>query len=169
MAVRDGRLLAPRLGRAPVASVGGAWRLSVDRKGSLEGLAITASDADRPLGAHEVRIEVRAAGLNFRDVLNALGMYPEEVPLGSEAAGVVIEVGAEVHDLVPGDRVMGLASHAFGSRAVAERDMVVPMPSGFSFVEGAAIPVVYLTAYYGLFDLGGLRRGERLLVHAAAG
>ncbi|MDG4809397.1 type I polyketide synthase [Micromonospora sp. WMMD1120] len=169
LAVRDGRLLAPRLGRAPSAPTGAAWRLSVQRRGSLEGLAITGSAADRPLGAHEVRIEVRAAGLNFRDVLIALGLYPGDAPLGSEAAGVVLDVGADVHDLAPGDRVLGLVLDAFGSRAVADRRTVVPMPAGFSFVEAAAIPVVYLTAYYGLFDLAGLRRGERLLVHAAAG
>ncbi|MGC4750775.1 hypothetical protein ACLQ28_34720, partial [Micromonospora sp. DT201] len=64
---------------------------------------------------------------------------------------------------------MGLVMDGFGTRAVSDRRMVVPMPAGFSFVEAAAVPLVFLTAYYGLFDLGGLRRGERLLVHAAAG
>ncbi|MGC4750768.1 alcohol dehydrogenase catalytic domain-containing protein, partial [Micromonospora sp. DT201] len=73
----------------------------------------------------EVRIGVRAAGLNFRDVLIALGMYPGEAPLGSEAAGVVIEVGTDVHDLTPGDRVMGLVMDGFGTRAVSDRRMVV--------------------------------------------
>ncbi|KOV64276.1 alcohol dehydrogenase catalytic domain-containing protein, partial [Streptomyces sp. MMG1121] len=62
----------------------------------------------RALAAGEVRIAVRAAGLNFRDVLIALGMYPGEAPLGSEGAGVVVEVGSGVVDLCPGDRVMGL-------------------------------------------------------------
>jgi NADPH:quinone reductase-like Zn-dependent oxidoreductase/acyl carrier protein len=107
--------------------------------------------------------------LNFRDVLIALGMYPGEAPVGSEAAGVVLEVGAGVTDLKPGDRVFGLVPDAFGPVAVADRRTVVPMPSGLSFVEAAAVPVVYLTAYYGLVDLAGLRAGERLLVHAAAG
>ncbi|MGC4750737.1 alcohol dehydrogenase catalytic domain-containing protein, partial [Micromonospora sp. DT201] len=125
MAVRDGRLLAPRLGRAPVAPVGGAWRLSVERKGSLDGLAITAAAPDRPLEAHEVRIGVRAAGLNFRDVLIALGLYPGDAEMGTEASGVVIEVGADVHDLAPGDRVMGLVMDGFGTRAVSDRRMVV--------------------------------------------
>jgi len=168
LAVRGGGLLAPRLGRAP-AAVGGAWRLSIERKGSLEGLAIVSSAGDRPLGVHEVRVGVRAAGLNFRDVLIALGVYPGDAPLGSEAAGVVVEVGSGVEDLVPGDRVMGLVLDAFGSVAVTDRRMIVPMPAGFSFAQAAAVPVVYLTAYYGLVDLAGLVRGERLLVHAAAG
>ena len=169
LVVREGRLLAPRLARASAETAGGAWRLGVERKGSLEGLGIMPSEADRALGVHEVRIGVRAAGLNFRDVLIALGLYPGDAPLGSEAAGVVLEVGSEVRDLSPGDRVVGLVLDAFGPVAVADRRMVVPMPEGFSFAQAAAVPVVYLTAYYGLVDLADLRQGERLLVHAAAG
>jgi acyl transferase domain-containing protein/NADPH:quinone reductase-like Zn-dependent oxidoreductase/acyl carrier protein len=169
LAVRDGRLLAPRLGRVPQGVTGTAWRLGTKRKGSLEDLAIVPSEGGRPLGVGEVRVAVRAAGLNFRDVLIALGMYPGEAPLGSEAAGVVLEVGAAVTDLKPGDRVFGLIADAFGPVAVADRRTIVPMPAGLSFVEAAAVPVVYLTAYYGLVDLAGLRAGERLLVHAAAG
>ncbi|WP_405162984.1 SDR family NAD(P)-dependent oxidoreductase [Nocardia sp. NBC_01499] len=180
-AVRDGRLLVPRLGRVPAAPTArsaatgeathGAelWRLSIGRKGSLEDLAIVPSDGGRPLGVGEVRIGIRAAGLNFRDVLIALGMYPGEAPLGSEAAGVVLEVGSEVTDLAPGDRVLGLITESFGPVAVADRRAIVPMPSCLSFTEAAAVPVVYLTAYYGLVDLADLRDGERLLVHAAAG
>ena len=169
LAVREGRVLAPRLGRAQTTGTGGTWRLGIGRKGSLEDLAVLPSDGGRPLGVGEVRVGVRAAGLNFRDVLIALGMYPGEAPLGSEAAGVVLEVGSEVTDLVPGDRVFGLIPDAFGPVAVTDRRTVAPMPAGLSFVEAAAVPVVYLTAYYGLVDLAGLRPGERLLVHAAAG
>ncbi|WP_370592635.1 type I polyketide synthase [Streptomyces sp. NBRC 109706] len=172
LALRNGRgALAPRLGRAeaPKVSSGAPWRLGSTAKGSLENLSIIGSDGGRALGTNEVRIGVRAAGLNFRDVLIALGLYPGEAPLGSEAAGVVLEVGSGVDDLAVGDRVFGLILDSFGSVAVADRRMVVPIPETFSFVEAAAIPVVYLTAYYGLVDLAGLRRGERLLVHAAAG
>ncbi|MEU4804935.1 SDR family NAD(P)-dependent oxidoreductase [Actinosynnema sp. NPDC023587] len=168
VAVRGGRVLVPRLVRAVVPPVG-AWRLSIERKGSLDDLAIVGSDGDRPLGTREVRVGVRAAGLNFRDVLIALGLYPGDAPLGSEAAGVVLEVGAEVADLEPGDRVMGLVLDSFGPVAVADRRMIVSMPEGFSFAEAAAVPVVYLTALYGLVDLANLSRGERVLVHAAAG
>uniref|UniRef100_UPI00389A3550 SDR family NAD(P)-dependent oxidoreductase n=1 Tax=Streptomyces kaniharaensis TaxID=212423 RepID=UPI00389A3550 len=169
LAVREGRLTAPRLGRAPAAAADDLWRLAITRKGSLENLAIVPSEAGRPLGAGEVRIGVRAAGLNFRDVLIALGMYPGEAPLGSEAAGVVLEVGSGVTDLVPGDRVFGLVTDAFGPVTVADRRTVAPMPAGLTFAEAAAVPVVYLTAYYGLVDLADLRAGEKLLVHAAAG
>ncbi|MFJ3794602.1 SDR family NAD(P)-dependent oxidoreductase [Kitasatospora sp. NPDC090091] len=169
-AVRGGRLLAPRLARVSASlPAGGAWRLAVGRAGSLEDLALVPSDGGRPLGAGEVRVDVRAAGVNFRDVLIALGMYPGDAPLGSEAAGVVVEVGAEVTDLKPGDRVFGLILDAFGPVAVADRRTIVRMPSSLTFAQAAAVPVVYLTAYYGLVDLAGLRAGERVLVHAAAG
>ncbi|MFF2411950.1 SDR family NAD(P)-dependent oxidoreductase, partial [Streptomyces sp. NPDC058092] len=171
LALRTGGTLAPRLSRAALAGTpaDAAWRLGVAEKGSLEGLALVPSGADRPLDAHEVRIGVRAAGLNFRDVLIALGMYPGEAPLGSEAAGVILEVGSGVTDLAPGDRVMGLVLDSFGPMAIADRRRVAPMPAGFTFAQAAAVPLVYLTAYYGLVDLAGLRAGERLLVHAAAG
>ncbi|MEK8142983.1 alcohol dehydrogenase catalytic domain-containing protein [Streptomyces sp. M10(2022)] len=138
----------------------GAWRLSIEREGSLDGLEIVRSGADRPLAVNEVRVGVRAAGLNFRDVLIALGTYPGEAPLGSEAAGVVLEVGSEVTDLVPGARVMGLVPDGFGPVAIADRRMVVPMPVGWSFTEAASVPLVFLTAYYGLVDLAGLRRAS---------
>ena len=169
LAIRAGTLLAPRLGPAPAGVGEGAWRLGVERKGSLDGLAIMESDGDRPLGPDEVRVGVRAAGLNFRDVLIALGLYPGDAPLGSEAAGVVLEVGSAVTDLTPGDRVMGLVLDAFGSMAVTDRRMVVPVPDGWSYAQAAAVPVIFLTAYYGLVDLAGLQRRERVLVHAAAG
>ncbi|MFE0422631.1 SDR family NAD(P)-dependent oxidoreductase, partial [Streptomyces sp. NPDC058953] len=168
LAVREGRLTVPRLGRT-TALPQGAWRLSVGRSGSLDDLTMLPSDGDRPLDAHEVRIAVRAAGLNFRDVLIALGMYPGKAEMGTEASGTVLEVGADVTDLAPGDRVFGLVGDSFGPVAVVDRRMVAPMPEGWSFTDAAAVPVVYLTAYYGLVHLAGLRAGERVLIHAAAG
>ncbi|MFF3690544.1 SDR family NAD(P)-dependent oxidoreductase [Streptomyces sp. NPDC002187] len=168
LAVREGRLTVPRLAKAAVLP-DDAWRLMAADKGSLDGLAILPSDGDRPLGAGDVRIGVRAAGLNFRDVLIALGMYPGEADMGTEAAGVVLEVGAEVTDLAPGDRVFGLVADSFGPVAVSDRRMLAPMPADWSFAEAASVPIVYLTAYRGLFDLADLQAGERLLVHAAAG
>nr|WP_241678774.1 type I polyketide synthase [Streptomyces lasalocidi] len=169
VALRGGDLLVPRLARTPAQPTGRAWRLGIERKGSLDGLALLPSDGDRPLGAREVRVGIRAAGLNFRDVLIALGTYPGEAPLGSEAAGVVLEVGAEVTDLAPGDRVMGLLMDPFGPVGITDHRMIVPMPTGWSFTQGAAMPLVFLTAYYALSELAGVRPGERLLVHAAAG
>ncbi|MFF2545519.1 SDR family NAD(P)-dependent oxidoreductase [Kitasatospora sp. NPDC058063] len=178
LALRTGPPLLPRLvrGGRPDGTLslpdGAAWRLTADGRGSVEDIAAEPAPAAlAPLGKGEVRIAVRAAGLNFHDVIAALGLDPdpEQQGLGSEGAGTVIEVGPGVDDLVPGDRVMGIFGGAFGPTAVADRRTVARIPAGWSFARAASVPVVFLTAYYGLFDLGGLRRGESVLVHAAAG
>ena len=92
-----------------------AWRLDAGSGGTLESLALVPSpEAERELQPGEVRVAVRAAGVNFRDVLIALGMYPGAAMIGGEGAGVVLEVGAGVEDLAPGDRVMGLLGGGFG-------------------------------------------------------
>ncbi|QNP65820.1 SDR family NAD(P)-dependent oxidoreductase [Streptomyces genisteinicus] len=168
LAVRDGEVFAPRLGTAPSVA-DDAWRLAVTRKGSLDGVEITPGDARRPLAAGEVRLSVRAAGVNFRDVLIALGLYPQDAPLGAEAAGVVLETGADVTGLAPGDRVFGIVTDSFGPVAVAHAGLLARMPEAWTFTEAASVPVAYATALYGLVDRGGLRAGERVLVHAAAG
>ncbi|MFF2021969.1 SDR family NAD(P)-dependent oxidoreductase [Streptomyces sp. NPDC058171] len=168
IAVRGEQMFAPRL-RAATAPADDAWHLSATRKGSLEDVEIVPSDARRPLAADEVRIAVRAAGVNFRDVLIALGLYPDDVPLGAEAAGVVLEVGSAVTDVAPGDRVFGIVMESFGPVAVAHRTLVARMPDGWTYAQAASVPVAYATAYYGLVDLAGLSAGERVLVQAAAG
>ncbi|XBQ38175.1 SDR family NAD(P)-dependent oxidoreductase [Streptomyces rapamycinicus] len=175
--VCDGRFEVPRLARAntPESSPltipdDRAWLLEQPRSGTLQDLALVPTDtAERPLRPGEVRIDVRAAGLNFRDVLIALGTYPGEAVIGAEAAGVVLEVGPEAHDLAPGDRVFGLVGGGFGAVAIADRRMLAVIPDGWSFTTAASVPVVFATAYYGLVDLGGLSAGESVLIHAAAG
>ncbi|MFF9898017.1 type I polyketide synthase [Streptomyces longispororuber] len=179
VAVRGDVVWVPRLARAgggaldvPAADV---WQLGVTDRGTLENLALlpVAEDAPewagRPLGAGEVRVEVRAAGVNFRDALIALGMYPGDAVMGTEGAGVVVEVGADVTDLAVGDRVLGLVDGGFGPLAVADARMVARIPEGWSFAQAASVPTVFLTAYYALRDLADLQAGESLLVHAAAG
>jgi acyl transferase domain-containing protein/NADPH:quinone reductase-like Zn-dependent oxidoreductase len=171
LALRDGRVLVPRLRpvAAPLAAdPAGRWTVRVGTPGSLDGLAVAAAE-DRPLGPREVRLAVSAAGVNFRDVLIALGMYPGAAAIGSEAAGTVVEVGADVGDLAPGDAVFGLVPDAFGPEAVADRRGLVAVPPGWSETQAAALPVVFTTALYGLRDLAGLRSGETVLVHAGAG
>ncbi|GAA2118269.1 hypothetical protein GCM10009802_19820 [Streptomyces synnematoformans] len=161
--LRDDPPLTPPAGAS-------AWRLDTARPGTLESLQLRpATEAVEPLAPGTVRVSVRAAGLNFRDVLMALGMYPGEQIMGSEGAGVVTEVGPGVTDLAPGDRVLGLLPHSFGPLAVADRRMLAPMPTGWTFAQAAAVPVVFLTAYYGLRDLGRLGKGDAVLVHAATG
>jgi mycoketide-CoA synthase len=176
LAVRDGEVLVPRLARHAADSrlvpppEAGAWKLSATRAGTLEDLALRpCPDAEAPLEAGQVRVSVRAAGLNFRDVLIALGMYPEEAVIGSEGAGVVVEVGSGVEGLAPGDRVMGVLLGGFGLLAVADRRLLARVPEQWSFAQAASVPIAFLTAYYALVDLAGLQSGESLLVHAAAG
>jgi acyl transferase domain-containing protein/NADPH:quinone reductase-like Zn-dependent oxidoreductase/short-subunit dehydrogenase/acyl carrier protein len=176
VAIRAGAIRVPRLVRAgsdgalrPPAGEP-TWRLDVTSAGTLENLALIACpEARAPLEPGQVRIQVRAAGLNFRDVLIALGMYPGAARIGSEVAGVLVEVGSGVRGLAPGDRVLGMLAGGFGPLAVADQRMVARMPEAWSFAEAASIPIVFLTAYYALVDLARLQAGETLLVHSAAG
>ncbi|MFF8961061.1 SDR family NAD(P)-dependent oxidoreductase, partial [Streptomyces sp. NPDC014894] len=177
LAIRRGAVYAPRLARVPAAGPltppagDSAWRMDIEDKGALDRLTLVPSpESQAPLEPGQVRVAVRAAGLNFRDVLNALGMYPGDAGLmGSEGAGTVLETGPGVTDLAPGDRVLGMLPGAFGPLTVVDRRMIAPMPDGWTFAEAASVPIVFMTAYYALHDLAGLRRGESLLVHAAAG
>jgi acyl transferase domain-containing protein/NADPH:quinone reductase-like Zn-dependent oxidoreductase/NADP-dependent 3-hydroxy acid dehydrogenase YdfG len=175
LAIRAGQPVAPRLARArgngDLLPIAGPWRVGITAKGSIDNLAVLACpEAEAPLTDGQVRVGVRAAGLNFRDVLNALGLYPGEAgPLGRECAGVVLDVGPGVTGLSVGDRVFGLVPGSFAPVAVADRRMIARMPGDWTFEQGASVPAVYLTAYHALVDLAGLRRGESLLVHAAAG
>ncbi|WP_413106119.1 type I polyketide synthase [Streptomyces sp. Inha503] len=175
--VREGTVLGQRMARVssgtallPPAGIR-EWRLDMHTKGVLEDLALLPSpDATEALGENDIRVEMRAAGLNFRDVLNALGMYPGEAgPLGTEGAGVVTEVGSAVKDLVPGDKVMGIFSGSFGPVAITDRRVVARIPDGWTFEQAASTPIVFLTAYYAMVDLGGLQAGQSVLVHSAAG
>ncbi|RSM36830.1 hypothetical protein DMA12_38835, partial [Amycolatopsis balhimycina DSM 5908] len=89
--------------------------------------------------------------------------------MGGEAAGVVLETGAEVTGFAVGDRVFGMVPQGFGPLVVADARTLAPIPAGWSFERAASLPVVFLTAWYGLVDLARVRPGERVLIHAAAG
>ncbi|MFF4583274.1 SDR family NAD(P)-dependent oxidoreductase, partial [Streptomyces sp. NPDC001389] len=181
-ALRGSTARVPRLARRTAADAlrpapgATGWRLTTGAAGTpgaagtLDALALTDNPAaTAPLAEGQVRIAVRAAGVNFRDALIALGMYPGEATLGSEAAGVVVETGPGTVGLAVGDRVFGMIPESFGPLAVADHRMVARMPRGWTFTEAASVPVVFLTAYYALVDLAGLKAGQTLLVHSAAG
>ncbi len=175
-AIREGvvhtaRLVRPHAHDAIVAPPGAAtWRLEAREPGTLENLTlIDAPEALSPLAPGQVRVAVRAAGLNFRDVMIALDMYPGGGSIGSEGAGVVVEVAADVTRFVPGDRVFGMLPHAFGTVAICDHRTLAPIPSDWGFVQAAAVPIAFLTAYYALVDLADVQAGEAVLVHAAAG
>nr|ABB86410.1 GelC [Streptomyces hygroscopicus subsp. duamyceticus] len=173
LAVRGGAVWVPRLTRVEPGlrvPAQASWHLDSAEYGTLDNLALLPDEAEpAPPAAGQVRIEVRAAGLNFRDVLVALGMYPGRSVIGTEGAGVVTEVGPGVTGLAVGDRVMGLFSGSFGPLATADARTVIRMPEGWSFGTAAGVPVAYLTALYALQDLGRVQPGETVLVHAAAG
>ena len=187
IALRDGkrfvsRLRRVRLGRTEsshksiVSPQETAFRLDVDNPGALESLTLRQLREREP-GPGEVSIRVIAAGMNFRDVMLALGMLPPmDVPgsngrtvLGFECSGVVDACGEGVEGLGPGDEVMAVAVGAFASRVVTRAEMTVPKPEGFSFEEAAGVPLAFVTAHYGLTHLAQLRAGERVLIHAATG
>ncbi|MFE3024882.1 type I polyketide synthase, partial [Nocardia tengchongensis] len=173
IALRAGQAYVPRLRRVAADRLvppAGPWRLDAPVRGTLENLALVpAPEALAALAPGHVRVSVRAGGLNFRDVLFALDMYPDEMMLGGEGAGVVTEVAPDVDRFRVGDRVMGLMPGALGPHGVVDHRMLAPIPDGWSFSEAAVVPIVFLTAYYGLVDLGRLKAGEKVLVHAAAG
>ncbi|MGW7616610.1 SDR family NAD(P)-dependent oxidoreductase [Streptomyces antimycoticus] len=178
LALRAGRALVPRLVHAGTGGAGlvgpveqpEAWRLDTAGTATLENVVpVPCPEVLEPLGAGQVRIAVRAAGVNFRDVLVGLGMVPGQTGLGGEGAGVVVDIGPEVTHVSVGDRVMGILDQAFGPLAVTDARLLAPIPDGWSFRQAAAVPVAYLTAWYGLTDLAGLRPGESVLIHAATG
>ncbi|MEU4839091.1 SDR family NAD(P)-dependent oxidoreductase [Nocardia testacea] len=178
LAVRGAAVHVPRIQRAgapaltvPVTGTG-AWTLTLRDKGTLaaDNFRITHDpEPPAPLAPGQVRIGMRAVGLNFRDVLIALGTYPDpNGRIGGEGAGVVLEVAPDVTGFAPGDRVFGLIP-GVGSTAVTDQRLLARIPRGWSFAQAAAVPIVYATAYHGLVDLAAARPGETLLLHAATG
>jgi len=150
----------------------GTWRLEVSRPGSLERVRPCAVTRRAPQ-AEEVEIRVRAAGLNFKDVLLALGVVPgrqtRDLALGAECAGEVTRVGAAVEGLSPGDPVVAVAEGSLGSFVTAPAALVARKPDALSFAQAATLPIVFMTAHYALDRLAELEAGERVLIHAASG
>lgn len=129
---------------------------------------------DPQVAAGEVRIAVRAAGINFADLLARTGMYPDAPKppcvVGYEVAGEVESVGEGVEAVSVGDRVMaGTRFGGYAELVSVPATEVLPLPAALSFEQGAAVPVNYATAYAGIVIMGGLREGDRILIHAAAG
>jgi NADPH:quinone reductase len=132
------------------------------------------SVASRPLGTGEVRVAIRAAGLNFPDVLMVSGEYQlkPELPFtpGMEASGDIVEIGSDVSGVAVGDRVMVKMRHgAFTDEAVVMPSQLTPLPRTFDYAEGATFLAAHGTAYHALVDRGQLKSGETLLVHGAGG
>ncbi|MGH8793932.1 MAG: SDR family NAD(P)-dependent oxidoreductase, partial [Stackebrandtia sp.] len=133
--------------------------------------------SERRPGPGEVAVDVRAAGLNYRDILVAAGLVPParrdigtgEPMLGLECAGTIAETGPGVSGLAPGRPVMAMAAGSLASRVTIDAAMAIPMPEGMDFTAAAALPVTALTVTYALEQLAHLAPGETVLIHSAAG
>ncbi|KAI4729293.1 polyketide synthase [Aureobasidium sp. EXF-10728] len=135
--------------------------------GSLDSFYFV-DDEPKPLGDNEVEIEVKATGMNFKDVVVSMGQLNQPY-IGVECAGVIAAVGKNVADVKVGQSVMAMTEGAYSSYARCLSTSVAPLPGNLDFAAASTIPVVFCTAYYGLFDLGRLTEGESVLIHAAAG
>jgi acyl transferase domain-containing protein len=167
-ALRGGERRAPRLAPVP-ASSSAPRQWTIPARGSIDNLALQPSGRRAP-GPGEVEVEVEASALNFRDVLNVLGMYPGDPGApGLEFCGRVARTGEGVAGFEPGARVMGLAFGAFQSFITTPAELAVPVPPGLGPIEAATLPNAFLTAYHCLVHLGRLQRGARVLIHAATG
>ncbi|MFJ8754508.1 SDR family NAD(P)-dependent oxidoreductase [Streptomyces sp. NPDC102441] len=179
---RHGRYV-PRVTRRPATPGAVTWQkpafysLRVQRPGPAYDLVWRPTPPPAPPGPGEVTIEVRAAGLNYRDVLQAqaiLAPQPgtddsREHPAGYECAGVVTAVGEAVSSLVPGDRVCALGRGSLSSHLTVDAQVVSPLPDDLDFVAAATIPLASLTAQYSLGHVARLTREQTVLIHAAAG
>ncbi len=159
---RDFATLNRQIHTEPVA-------LRIGRSGSLDSLHFVEAHDDDPQ-ADDIRIRVVAVGLNFRDVLNALGQYPGDAgPLGFECAGIVIATGPGVGTLSVGDPVVARASGCFASYVNVSETFAAKIPGDLTFAQAASVPVAFMTAYHALINLAKIGPGARVLIHAASG
>jgi NADPH:quinone reductase-like Zn-dependent oxidoreductase len=173
---RGGERRVARLRRLRHGTAGGLevpkgqpYRLEITSRGQLDNVALRPAARQQP-GPGQVEIRVQATGLNFRDVLNVLNLYPGDPgPLGGECAGEVVAVGPGVEHFRAGDQVLGLAPASFASYVTTLAEFVAVKPEHLSHDEAATIPICFLTAHLALRRLGNMKRGERVLIHAASG
>ncbi|KAH7254804.1 hypothetical protein B0J15DRAFT_446835 [Fusarium solani] len=142
-------------------------KVAVGTYGALDSLYFK-DDIELPLAEDEIEIKVAATGMNFKDVVIAMGQVSSPY-LGVECSGIVSKVGSEVTSLSVGDRVCAMSLGAYSTFARCPATSAAIIPENMSFETAASIPVVYSTAYYGIVNLAHLQPGERILIHAASG
>ncbi len=147
-----------------------SFRLEIAERGILDNLQLVPTNRSQP-GVGEVEIRVFATGLNFIDVLDALGALPFErdSEFGVECAGEIVAIGEGVEDYRVGDAVMAIAFGSFSKHVTVKSHLVAPIPDGLNFEEAAAIPVNFVTAYYALHQIANITAKDKVLIHAAAG
>ena len=173
LAVRQGKLLASRL--LPWARSGhltvprsSDYVLAPTERGAIDNLRLNEVDVPPPDEGY-VQVQVEAAGLNFRDVLNVLGLYPGDPgPIGGDFAGIVTQLGSDITGIEVGQRVYGFMQGAFCSRFNVPVQFMAPLPDGLNSVAAATIPAAALTVRLA-FDWAQLQPGDRVLIHAASG
>lgn len=151
-------------------------RLDISQPGRLDRLKWIADQASAP-GDGEVEARVMAVGLNFRDVMLAMGLLPEDAvengfagpTLGLEFSGIITKTGKGVTDFAPGDKVTGFAPACFASHVHTPQNAITHMPEGLDFASAAAFPTVFITAWYALKHLARIEKGDKLLIHGGAG
>jgi epothilone polyketide synthase D len=173
---RGGVRLSPRI--APVASQNAgslaipraeSYYLQCSSSGSMDSLELQARARPVPQ-AGQVEVRIQAAGLNFSDVMKALGVYPgDNQSLGAECSGIVQGVGEGVTQFQHGDEVMGIAPTSFAPYSCTDARLLVRKPGQLRFEEAAGTPIAFLTAAYGLHRLARIRPCERVLIHSASG
>ncbi|HEX4038891.1 MAG TPA: SDR family NAD(P)-dependent oxidoreductase, partial [Acidobacteriaceae bacterium] len=167
VAFRGGERLVSRIRmREAKAGLEVPKKLVIETRGSLDALRVEAAQR-REVRPGCVEIEVRAAGLNFREVLNVLGMVTGA--LGSECAGRVIAVGEGVRGLAEGDEVIAFAAGSHDGYVIADARLVVRQPRNLTAVQAATLPTAFLTSAYTLQNVAKIGRGDRVLIHAATG
>lgn len=168
VAWREGMRFVQRLARRQVLPAA-PYRLHPTSTGMLDQMQLKPLMLEGP-GKGQMCIRVHATGLNFRDVINALGMFPG-IPslLGGECAGIVEAVGEAVDTAWIGRKVVCGAAGAFSSHILSDQRLVSPIPEGYSFEQAATLPIAYVTAHYALSHVARLAPGERVLIHAGAG
>lgn len=151
----------------PYESRGRRLKLDIETAGALDTLYFK-DDEHELLPADEIEICVEATGVNFKDVVIAMGQLASPY-IGVECSGIVSQVGSSVTSLEVGDRVCAMPAGAYRTYARCLATSAAKIPTDMSMEVGASIPVVFCTAYYGLFEIARLSAGERILIHAAAG
>ena len=152
------------------------YKVSIDEYGVLDNLVIRETALREP-AYDEVEVDIKASALNFRDIMLSMGLLSEDAirgglfgaTMGLECSGVVTAVGKDVQGVKVGDEVMATAPSCLGKYAYPKACHVVQKPENISFSDAATLPVVYVTAYYSLVYLSRIRKGEKILIHAAAG
>ena len=170
IAWRDGKRYVARLVRSQLdTNPSDNLQLQITTPGNLDSLNWQKISRNQPSN-NEIEIKIQTTGLNFRDLMVALGLYPDRSQfLGLECAGKVTAVGQDVTNFQVGDEVIAIAPNSFSQYLTVDSLLAIPKPDCLSFTQAATIPVTFLTAYYTLCHLGKIQPGEKVLIHAAAG